>query len=88
MNVSLTPELEQFILAQVQSGLYHSASEVIRDGLRVLMRVNTPSHDVKTWYNSQIDMALTQAENGETVSAEAVYQRLKHRLDKWDQATH
>jgi antitoxin ParD1/3/4 len=36
MNVSLTPELEQFVLEQVQSGTYRSASEVVRDGLRLL----------------------------------------------------
>lgn len=36
MNVSLTDELEQFVQTQVKSGMYYSASEVIRDGLRLL----------------------------------------------------
>ncbi len=36
MNVSLTPDLEQFIQAKVETGLYQSASEVIREGLRLL----------------------------------------------------
>ncbi len=36
MNVSLTPELEKYISTKVASGLYHSASEVIREGLRLL----------------------------------------------------
>lgn len=36
MNVSLTPELEQYVQEKVSSGLYYSASEVIRDGLRLL----------------------------------------------------
>ena len=36
MNVSLTPELEQYIQEQVSSGLYYSASEVVREGLRLL----------------------------------------------------
>lgn len=36
MNVSLTPELEKYIDEKVASGLYHSASEVIREGLRLL----------------------------------------------------
>jgi antitoxin ParD1/3/4 len=36
MNVSLTPELEQYVNKRIQSGLYHSASEVIREGLRLL----------------------------------------------------
>ncbi len=36
MNVSLTPELERFARALVESGRYNSASEVVRTGLRLL----------------------------------------------------
>ena len=36
MNVSLTPELEKFVTERVQSGMYHSASEVVREALRLL----------------------------------------------------
>ncbi len=36
MNVSLTRELEQFVHDRVDTGRYHSASEVVRDGLRLL----------------------------------------------------
>lgn len=37
MNVSLTPKLERLIGEKVASGLYKSASEVIREGLRLLV---------------------------------------------------
>jgi len=36
MNVSLTPELEKWVQAKVETGLYGSASEVVRDALRLL----------------------------------------------------
>jgi antitoxin ParD1/3/4 len=36
MNVSLTPELEQYIQTKVSTGMYYSASEVVREGLRLL----------------------------------------------------
>src|SRR5687768_11842412 len=36
MNVSLTPQLEQMIRDKVESGLYSSASEVVREALRLL----------------------------------------------------
>ena len=36
MNVSLTAELEQLVSEKVASGMYTSASEVIREGLRLL----------------------------------------------------
>lgn len=36
MNVSLTPELERLINAKVDGGAYQTASEVVREALRLL----------------------------------------------------
>ena len=36
LNVSLTPQLESFVRQKVESGLYGSASEVVREALRLL----------------------------------------------------
>jgi antitoxin ParD1/3/4 len=36
MNVSLTPELDRYVLSKVESGRYNSASEVLREALRLL----------------------------------------------------
>jgi len=36
MNVSLNPHFDQFINGLVESGQYNSASEVIREALRIL----------------------------------------------------
>ncbi len=36
MNVSLTPQLEVFVKQKVNKGLYNSASEVVREALRLL----------------------------------------------------
>ena len=36
MNVSLTPELESWVQSKVETGLYGSSSEVVRDALRLL----------------------------------------------------
>ncbi len=36
LNVSLTSELERFILSRVASGRYQTASEVVRAGLCLL----------------------------------------------------
>jgi antitoxin ParD1/3/4 len=40
MHISLTHDLEQFITAKLKSGQYTSTSEVIRDGLRLLVERN------------------------------------------------
>ena len=36
MNFSLTPQLEQFVRDQVESGSYNNASEVVREALCLL----------------------------------------------------
>ena len=36
MNVSLTPELERLVNEKVESGLYQTASEVVREAIRLL----------------------------------------------------
>lgn len=36
MNVSLTDKLEEFVNRLVEQGRYRSASEVVREGLRLL----------------------------------------------------
>lgn len=36
MNVSLTVDLEVFVREQIECGRYKSASEAVRDGLRML----------------------------------------------------
>lgn len=36
MNVSLTSEMEQWVQSKVETGLYSSAREVVREALRAL----------------------------------------------------
>ena len=36
LNVNLTPHLEEMVRAKVESGLYGSASEVVREALRLM----------------------------------------------------
>ena len=38
MHISLTPELEQYARAKVDTGLYNNASEVIREALRLMVK--------------------------------------------------
>jgi antitoxin ParD1/3/4 len=36
MNINLTPQLEELVRQKVNSGLYTSASEVVREALRLM----------------------------------------------------
>jgi antitoxin ParD1/3/4 len=57
MNVSLTPELERFVNEKVETGLYQTASEVVREGLRLLKqreeeRLHALRRDVRAGFAS------------------------------------
>lgn len=36
MNISLNPHFEELVKGKIKSGLYHTASEVMREALRLL----------------------------------------------------
>jgi antitoxin ParD1/3/4 len=76
MNVSLTPELEKFVGGKVESGLYNNASEVVREGLRLLKE-----HDeIRLKWREQIERGWLQAQRGELVDGNQVFDRLDNRL--------
>ncbi len=65
MNVSLTPELEQYINGKVESGLYQTASEVIREGLRLLRRRDEIHARKLAELRREIQIGIDQADRGE-----------------------
>jgi antitoxin ParD1/3/4 len=76
MNVSLTPELEKFVDRKVESGLYNNASEVVREGLRLLKE-----HDeIRLKWREQIERGWLQAQRGELVDGNEVFDRIDKRL--------
>jgi antitoxin ParD1/3/4 len=72
LNVSLTPHLENFVAEKVKSGLYHSASEVIRDGLRLLLEKEALQAHRLTSLNEDIGLGLKQLAEGDTITADKV----------------
>jgi antitoxin ParD1/3/4 len=76
MNVSLTPELEKFVDGKVESGLYNNASEVIREGLRLLKE----HHEVRLRWREQIELGWAQAQAGQVVDGPKAIAEIKRRL--------
>lgn len=81
MNISLTPELEQFVQQKVNSGMYTSASEVIRESLRLLYIQDDLQSQKITQLNQAIEIGLQQLNDGQKVSAEDSYKRFKKKID-------
>ena len=64
MNVSLTPELEEMISQKVKSGMYSSASEVIREGLRRMFKEDAPQRQITETQRQQMDDLQREVMNG------------------------
>lgn len=76
MNVSLTPELEKFVQTKVEGGLYNNASEVVREGLRLLKE-----HDeIRLNWREQIERGWLQAEAGQLVDGPRAVAQIRERL--------
>jgi antitoxin ParD1/3/4 len=69
---SLPAKQAKFIDAQVRTGAYASASEVVRAGLRALQERDTA---VERWLNSEVAPVYDamKADPGRAVSAESVF---------------
>lgn len=79
MNVSLTPELEQFVQDRLDSGLYHTASEVVREGLRLLKERDELHAQRVAKVRAKIQRGVAQLKRGEGVDGETVLEALKAR---------
>lgn len=80
MNVSLTPELEQVIDLKVKSGKYSSASEVVREGLRLLQR-RDDIHEAKlNALRAEIQKGIDDLEAGRYQDGETAMAEIKERL--------
>ena len=77
MNVSLTPELEAFVQEKVKSGLYQSASEVVRDGLRLLRDEDERLEERRLQVDAKVKRGLAELERGEGINGADARERLR-----------
>jgi antitoxin ParD1/3/4 len=67
MNVSLTPELEDFVSRKVASGLYQTASEVVREALRLLHERDDRQRQNLEELRVELSKGIDQARQGKVV---------------------
>ena len=80
MNVSLTRELEKLVHEIVRSGMYSSASEVVREALRLLNEQEKLRRQKLEELRKEIQIGLDQIERGEGAPLDIA--RIKSRLGK------
>lgn len=80
MNVSLTPELEKFVQEKVASGRYTSASEVVREALRLLERKEQRLEEREQAlqaFGAELDRRMAELDRGEGIPAEEVFAEIE-----------
>ncbi len=82
MNVSLTRELEKFVSELVESGMYYSASEVVRDGLRLLKEQEELKKIRVQELKAEIMLGIKDLETGNSktfYSEDEIFEEVKKR---------
>lgn len=82
MNISLTPELEKYIQDKVSCGLYTSASEVVRESLRLMHTYDDIQKKRISELSSAIDLGVEQIKNGRYIDGEVSRKKMLNKIDK------
>jgi antitoxin ParD1/3/4 len=82
MNVSLTNELEKFVSAKVESGRYNSASEVVREALRLLEEHDHARSIQLAAFDQELGRRLETLDRGQHVSPAEARARLKRKSEQ------
>jgi antitoxin ParD1/3/4 len=76
MNISLTPQLEEMIRRRIASGSYNSASEVVREALRLLEENDRVRAEQLRGFNQHLGQRLTALDRGDKVDPDVARARL------------
>jgi antitoxin ParD1/3/4 len=71
-NIALTPQLDRFVQDKIASGRYQSASEVVREGLRLMERYERERRQALAGLREKIRAGYEQVRREETVDADDV----------------
>lgn len=82
MSITLKPEHEQFIQAQVQAGKFSTAEEALDVALRLLAKWSEGYADWVEETRQKVDLAVAQIDRGEVLDGEAVIAQLQAKLNQ------
>lgn len=79
MDMSLTPEIEQFIHSQVESGKYASAVDVIQAGIQLLEERDHIYNGRFEELRQEVLIGVEQLDRGERLDGRAVIEQLRQK---------
>ncbi|MEO6596554.1 MAG: type II toxin-antitoxin system ParD family antitoxin [Planctomycetota bacterium] len=81
LNVSLTQELARFVEGQVKGGLYSTASEVVREALRMLSEREQMRALRREEMRKKVQAGVDQLDRGEGLDGDAVFDEIERDID-------
>jgi antitoxin ParD1/3/4 len=80
MNISLTPELDRLVRKKVATGMYNSASEVIREALRLFQFHDDLQQQKLEMLKSEIKKGVHSLNAGEGVEmTDSLFESIKQQ---------
>ena len=89
LNVSLTPQLEELVRQKVSSGRYNSASEVVREALRLMDSYEKVRESALEKLRSDVAAGWQQVEEGRVrdFDPQDIKRRAREKLARQRKAT-
>jgi antitoxin ParD1/3/4 len=82
VNISLTPKLGAFLQSRVKSGRYQTASEVVREALRLLQQQEKEREQGLKQLKAKLQSGAAQAERGELLDGDQVFEELRQMIEE------
>lgn len=82
INISLPPELENRVRQRVESGLYGSASEVVREALRLLDSYEQSKQAALAVLRADIELGMADRHAGRVIPSDSATIKQRGRVLK------
>lgn len=80
-NINLTEHLDQFVQDRIMSGRYGNASEIVREGLRVLEQREKEEEAKLEWLRQAAQEGFDEIDRGESTELRST-ERLNRHIDR------
>jgi antitoxin ParD1/3/4 len=84
MEIPLAPETERLIDEQVRSGKYHSAAELVDDGIRLVLEEQTELEEELEALARELRIGLDEFARGEGIPAERAVDLMRRWREEVD----
>lgn len=84
MNVSLTPELEAIVQTKISTGHYTSASEVVREALRMMVGRDAFEDACRNDIRQKIFKGVESLQIGRSSDGQAFFANIELEMDTLD----